>query len=154
MQPAPKPKPSPSPRENGGRPGRLGPALRIAISILIVWHFGLIFLAALSIPFSSPLVYALAQKPPMQWYLDALYLNQGHSFFAPEVGPGHVIYYELFDGVSPLTHLTMQQAEGLRAALADRGMPLPVYVGMRNWDPYLKDTLAQMSRGELRVVGG
>ena len=33
----------------------------------------------------------------MQWYLDALYLNQGHSFFAPEVGPGHVIHYELFD---------------------------------------------------------
>lgn len=102
MQPAPKPKPSPSPRENGGRPGRLGPALRIAISILIVWHFGLIFLAALSIPFSSPLVYALAQKPPMQWYLDALYLNQGHSFFAPEVGPGHVIYYELFDASNRL----------------------------------------------------
>jgi hypothetical protein len=33
----------------------------------------------------------------MQWYLDALYLNQGHSFFAPDVGPGHVIHYELFD---------------------------------------------------------
>ena len=26
-----------------------------------------------------------------------LYLNQGHSFFAPEVGPGHIIRYELFD---------------------------------------------------------
>jgi hypothetical protein len=33
----------------------------------------------------------------MQWYLDALFLNQGHSFFAPDVGPGHVIHYELFD---------------------------------------------------------
>jgi hypothetical protein len=33
----------------------------------------------------------------MQWYLDALYLNQGHSVFAPDVGPGHVIHYELFD---------------------------------------------------------
>jgi hypothetical protein len=33
----------------------------------------------------------------MQCYLDLLYLNQGHSFFAPEVGPGHVLRYELFD---------------------------------------------------------
>jgi hypothetical protein len=33
----------------------------------------------------------------MQWYLDALYLNQGHSFFAPEVGPGNLIRYELYD---------------------------------------------------------
>jgi hypothetical protein len=33
----------------------------------------------------------------MQWYLDALYLNQGHSFFAPDVGPGHLIRYELYD---------------------------------------------------------
>ena len=39
-------------------------------------------------------------------------------------------------------------------ALADRGMPLPVYVGMRNWDPYLADTLAKMSRdGVRRAVG-
>jgi hypothetical protein len=36
-------------------------------------------------------------KSPMRWYLDALYLNQGHSFFAPDVGPGHLIQYECFD---------------------------------------------------------
>jgi hypothetical protein len=40
----------------------------------------------------------------MQWYLDALYLNQQHSFFAPEVGPGHMMHYELFDrSGQPLT---------------------------------------------------
>jgi hypothetical protein len=33
----------------------------------------------------------------MQWYLDALYMNQGHSFFAPQVGPGHMIRYQLLD---------------------------------------------------------
>ena len=63
-------------------------------------------------------------------------------------------HYELFDGISPLTELTMQQADRLRGTLADRGVPLPVYVGMRNWDPYLKDTLAQMARdGVRRAVG-
>jgi protoporphyrin/coproporphyrin ferrochelatase len=63
-------------------------------------------------------------------------------------------HYELFDGVSPLTALTMKQAELLRARLEQRGMPLPVYVGMRNWHPFLADTLADMSRaGVRRAVG-
>jgi ferrochelatase len=63
-------------------------------------------------------------------------------------------HYELFDGVSPLTALTMKQAELLRARLEHRGMPLPVYVGMRNWHPFLADTLADMSRaGVRRAVG-
>src|SRR3954464_4418408 len=63
-------------------------------------------------------------------------------------------HYDLFGGVSPLTELTTKQAELLRARLRDKGTPLPVYLGMRNWDPYLKDTLAQMSRdGVRRAVG-
>ena len=33
----------------------------------------------------------------MLLYLNALYLNQGHSFFAPTVGPCHIVRYELFD---------------------------------------------------------
>lgn len=98
--PAQKPRPATPQREAGSnprRPGRLGPIIRVAISLLIVWHFTGVFLAALSIPVSSPLVMKIAQRPPMQWYLDALYMNQGHSFFAPDVGPGHLIRYELFD---------------------------------------------------------
>ena len=100
MQPSPqKPRPTPVPREPGAsrRPGRLGPVPRILISLLIVWHFTAIFLAAMSLPPSSDLVLDIAQRWPMQWYLDALYMNQGHSFFAPDVGPGHFIEYKLFD---------------------------------------------------------
>lgn len=96
MQPTPqKVRSTPEPRAK--RDGKLGPALRLIISAVIVWHFTAIFLAALCIPASSLLVRDIAQKRPMQWYLDALYLNQGHSFFAPDVGPGHAIRYELFD---------------------------------------------------------
>ena len=63
-------------------------------------------------------------------------------------------HYELFDGVSPLTALTMKQAEMLRSRLKERGTPMPVYVGMRNWHPFLADTLAEMSRdGVRRAVG-
>jgi ferrochelatase len=73
---------------------------------------------------------------------------------APERVEEVAHHYEHFGGVSPLTELTMRQAESLRARLRDRGAPLPVYVGMRNWNPFLADTLAEMSRaGVRRAVG-
>ena len=63
-------------------------------------------------------------------------------------------HYELFDGVSPITELTQRQADGLRARLAAAGRPIPVYVGMRNWHPYLTDTLKQMhADGIHRAIG-
>jgi ferrochelatase len=43
-------------------------------------------------------------------------------------------------GRSPLTEITLRQGELLSTRLA-----LPVYVGMRNWKPYIADTLHQMS---------
>ena len=63
-------------------------------------------------------------------------------------------HYELFDGVSPLTAITMRQADGLRDALAALGRPLPVYVGMRNWHPYLADTLRRMHAAGHRCAIG
>ena len=63
-------------------------------------------------------------------------------------------HYELFGGVSPITALTQQQAEGLEQRLAAAGHPLPVYVGMRNWHPLLADTLAAMHReGARHAIG-
>lgn len=44
-------------------------------------------------------------------------------------------------GTSPLTDLTMQQGRLLSEALA-----LPVYVGMRNWRPYISEVVQQMRR--------
>ena len=73
---------------------------------------------------------------------------------APERVEEVAHHYELFGGVSPLTALTHQQADGLRRELARRGAALPVYVGMRNWHPYLADTLTEMSRaGVRRAIG-
>jgi protoporphyrin/coproporphyrin ferrochelatase len=63
-------------------------------------------------------------------------------------------HYERFGGVSPLTELTFAQAGALETTLLARGLPLPVHVGMRNWTPYLTDTLAEMSRaGVQRAIG-
>ena len=64
------------------------------------------------------------------------------------------LHYELFDGVSPLTELTQRQADGLRQRLAAAGYRLPVYVGMRNWHPFLADTLKKMyADGVRRAIG-
>jgi ferrochelatase len=63
-------------------------------------------------------------------------------------------HYELFGGVSPLTALTRAQAAGLEQRLRAGGRALPVYIGMRNWHPFLADTIAEMSRaGVRRAVG-
>jgi ferrochelatase len=63
-------------------------------------------------------------------------------------------HYELFGGVSPITDLTLRQAEGVRERLAAAGHPLPVHVGMRNWHPLLPDTLRRMSTDGLRHAVG
>ncbi len=43
-------------------------------------------------------------------------------------------------GSSPLTRITRQQAEGV-----SRELGIPAYVGMRNWHPFIADTLQQMT---------
>ena len=63
-------------------------------------------------------------------------------------------HYELFGGVSPITEITRRQASGLESRLRAAGQPLSVYVGMRNWHPFLADTLRQMhAAGVRRAVG-
>ena len=73
---------------------------------------------------------------------------------APERMEEVAHHYELFGGVSPITELTKKQAAGLRERLAGAGHPLPVYVGMRNWHPYLTDALKLMhAEGVRRAIG-
>ena len=56
--------------------------------------------------------------------------------------------YEAIGGSSPLLRLTKLQAEGL-ANLLSR----PVYVGMRNWSPFIRDAVRQISAdGIERIV--
>lgn len=63
-------------------------------------------------------------------------------------------HYDLMGGGSPLNALTRRQAEGLRAALAAEGPARPVWVGMRNWHPFLHETLAEMKdRGCRKALG-
>jgi ferrochelatase len=47
-------------------------------------------------------------------------------------------------GHSPLTEITFQQARLAEVELAAIGQPVPVYVGMRNWRPFIADVVQQM----------
>jgi ferrochelatase len=64
------------------------------------------------------------------------------------------LHYEHFGGRSPVKEVTFRQAEALKTTLKDQGVPLAVYVGMRNCDPLVVDTVRQMSRdGVTHAVG-
>jgi ferrochelatase len=62
--------------------------------------------------------------------------------------PSHVVEeiqhrYSLI-GRSPLTEITLDQGRLAEAELAATGRRVPVYVGMRNWRPYIPDVVRQM----------
>lgn len=62
--------------------------------------------------------------------------------------PEHVVTeiqhrYSLI-GRSPLTEITMEHARLVEGELAAAGEPVKVYVGMRNWRPYIPDVVKQM----------
>ncbi|MCK6553671.1 ferrochelatase [Candidatus Binatia bacterium] len=72
----------------------------------------------------------------------------------PERLESVVGHYALIGGRSPLNDLTFRQADALAAALRTDGLALPVYVGMRNWNPYLRETLARMAGDGIRRAVG
>lgn len=62
-------------------------------------------------------------------------------------------HYEMFGG-SPLNEYTYKQARGLENKLSENGSSIPVYVGMRNWHPYIPDTLKKMAEaGTKKAIG-
>ncbi len=61
-------------------------------------------------------------------------------------------HYEAMGGRSPYNELTFRQAQALRELLARQGSPIPVYAGMRNWAPYVKDVMPEVARGGARRI--
>ena len=66
------------------------------------------------------------------------YISRGRPI-APEVSREVQHRYSLI-GSSPLTRITLAQAEGV-----SRELGVPAYVGMRNWHPFIADTLQRMT---------
>ena len=63
-------------------------------------------------------------------------------------------HYEIIGGKSPLNELTYRQAEKLKNFLSDDGYDLPIFVGMRNWHPFISDSIKEIAGlGADRAIG-
>lgn len=63
-------------------------------------------------------------------------------------------YAHMPGGCSPINALTRAQADALDRLLRAEESPLPVFVGQRNWHPFLGETLADMAAaGRRRALG-
>lgn len=61
--------------------------------------------------------------------------------------------YAGIGGASPLLRRTLEQAAALEERLGASGAPARVYAGMRNWHPFIKETMARMKEdGVERIV--
>lgn len=65
----------------------------------------------------------------------------------PDAVMKEITYRYSLIGKSPLTEITMRQAEALQASLG-----LPVFVGMRNWKPFISDAVQQMAGSGISKV--
>jgi len=79
---------------------------------------------------------------------------RGYRPTAPEVVHEVRERYREIGGRSPILEQTRQQAAALQSALNPNTQHFKVFVGMRHWHPYIKDTLAEMqAQGIQRAVG-
>jgi ferrochelatase len=60
--------------------------------------------------------------------------------------------YRMMGGKSPLLEITKRQARGVEDALNRDGGDFTVYIGMRHWHPYIKDTVAVMAKEGIREI--
>ena len=62
--------------------------------------------------------------------------------------------WESIGGRSPLTEITIRQGDALQKQLASDGYDIPVFVGMRNWRPFVADAMRKIeATGAKRIIG-
>ena len=82
------------------------------------------------------------------------YLNdiRGGRPTSPELVEEIKQRYRLMGGKSPLLEITKRQGAALERMLNQERPLYQVYVGMRHWHPYIKDTIATMAHDGLREM--
>jgi len=63
-------------------------------------------------------------------------------------------HYEHFGGRSPINEITARQARGLEAALSAAGDARPVFIGQRNWHPFIEEALRRMKDAGVKKALG
>src|SRR5450631_2053989 len=90
---------------------------------------------------SQPAVLLIAHGSPERVEdIPAFLQNISRGRPMPEAVVREVQHRYSLIGSSPLTRITRQQADNVA-----RELDMPVYVGMRNWHPFIADTLKQMA---------
>ena len=91
-------------------------------------------------------VFLMAHGAPTSVDDIPLYLKniRGGTDSSPEVIQIIRDRYEAIGGSSPLLEITKGQAEELEKFLNQNGGNFKVYIGMRNWAPYIRDVVKQM----------
>ncbi len=81
--------------------------------------------------------------------------NVASGFSIPEDRLKEVAHhYKLIGGRSPLNDLTRKQAEKLEDMLSEDGYEVPVFIGMRNWHPFIYDSVKKIADlGVSRAIG-
>ena len=101
-------------------------------------------------PSTGVLLMAHGTPSSLEEMPEYLRLVRGGRPPSPELVEEMCHNYGAIGGRSPLTDVTMAQAEALRQRL---GPDVPVAVGMRTWTPFIADALADLARqGVTRVV--
>src|SRR6202000_531284 len=59
-------------------------------------------------------------------------------------------HYLHFGGVSPINGINRSLITQLQTDVSHRVLPLPVYFGNRNWEPYVEDTVVAMRDNGIR----
>ncbi len=55
-------------------------------------------------------------------------------------------HYYHFDGFSPINRQVLELKQAIESELREHDINLPVFVGNRNWHPFLSDTVAEMKK--------
>lgn len=81
--------------------------------------------------------------------------NVARGFSIPEDRLKEVAHhYELIGGRSPLNELTEKQAKKLERFLSENGHEIPIFIGMRNWHPFISDSVKKIADlGVSRAIG-
>jgi ferrochelatase len=83
-----------------------------------------------------------------------LRLVRGGREPSPELLEEMTHNWEAIGGRSPLTDITVSQARALHDQLAADGMDVSVFVGMRNWRPFIADAMREIeTTGAGRIIG-
>ncbi len=134
---------SPTPAADAAFWSRRG--VRITASVVLGLHLLAIVMAPLAMTPSSPLLIAMWRG--FRPYLDAMYLNHGFHFFAPDPGPSHLIRYELeFADGSKSEGLFPNPQQHVPRLLYHRHFMLSEYANRIAVDDSRADDLKSLSR--------